>query len=195
MKIIINENESYEIKIEEITLKSLVDLVDRLNNAFPSDKITAYVSGQTIVTNPRETETLINGFQVRTKRKYTKQNQKPIKTINKKPKKMNPKGIIPFRTNRDETIKVFKLHYFGTKEDKERYVTEINTNDKLKNSLTWNEDVVKSLSGLRKRFKITPGEVGIKEFPKTRGRNTSKEVSGLIKPKVEKVEKDEVEYY
>lgn len=193
MKIKINENESYEIITDEITLANLVDLVNRLHNAFPSEKITTYSNRKTTTILPREVEK---------KREYThskqfidKQNN--IKTGVKgltragtpRQRKFTPRGILTYSTNRDEAIVLLRLHYLGTKEEKLAYAKKFNKD--------WNE-ILKSTSHIKDKFKITPQEVGIKFFPSRGGMHRKDKVDFILgkPPTVQSPEKkDEVTYY
>lgn len=168
MKIKINDYESYEINtLDEITLVSLTDLVERLNNAFPSERITTYSSGHITRIEPRTIEPnsfMRAGKLVTPKKRLGRPPKNPdsnsVPSKPKKPYKRKHKwnrGTVLYRSNRDELIKVIKLHYFGNKEDKNKYAEGL--------GMVWQTDIVKGLDMLRKRNNITPKEVGMDRFP------------------------------
>lgn len=205
MRIKINDNESYEIGMNEgeiITLADLTDLVERLNNAFPSERtMTFHGKGHTVV-EPRisplpklseqskerygqnkgkkykhSKEFLEKGYGKTTKKSYYK----------KKGKIKHPKGSISYRKNRDETINMMKVNYFGDEKEKENYAKNI--------GIDWQE-IAKDIWRLRNKFKITPQEVGLDKFP-TRGKavkfikNLQSSQNGKKKDEI----LDEVKYY
>lgn len=277
MKIKISDNEIIEIKniYEEFTLADLTDLVERLNNAFPSEKITTFLGHKTTITLPyspkinktaggisRETaiEMLkdyyfnhkntkvpkekasylrkhlslqpqeiglkripqgrirwedINLYQLNPNEKiisnnYSNENKKKYKhsqtylekgygktgtseLTTKRKKEFVKRGTIPFRTNRDEAIKVTKLHYFGNKDEKKKYAQALN--------MDWQMDIVKGLHGIRNRFNIKSQEVGLTTFPKKYEFKKIKEIKAISEKQPEQSEKpkdellEEVQYY
>jgi len=77
-------------------------------------------------------------------------------------KERGPRNAYPWINNKEELIKVFKINYYGSKEDKEKVAKE--------QGKTW-EDISKNLFYLRNHGKIVPKDLGLKYFPSLRGKN------------------------
>lgn len=70
----------------------------------------------------------------------------------------------PWKNDKAELIKAFKIFYNGTKEEKERYANKVG--DK------WNH-LVKNLFYQRREGKIKPKDLGMKYFPSLRGKEVN----------------------
>jgi hypothetical protein len=79
---------------------------------------------------------------------------------------------------RDNVIEMIKIHYTGTKEDRDRLAKK--HNDSYLN-------LSKSFSGLIKRFNIKPGEIGLKKFKKEFKNENKEEIKNFINKMSEKV--------
>ena len=182
MKIKINEKETYEIELDdEVSLQGLKDLVKRieiLSNITP-----------TLSTPSLSTPSLS-----KPKRKYNISNDdlKDIKCVNCSSQRFYKKGYsksglrrlvcknckVSFTVDngnikkeeeetfsrrkpmqwkgREDIINALKIHYFGSKAEKMEFAKDKET--------SWS-NINKSFHGLRKRFNISPQEVGLQEFP------------------------------
>jgi len=81
---------------------------------------------------------------------------------------------------RDSVVEMIKVHYTGTKEDRDRLAKK--HNDSYLN-------LSKSFSNLIKRFNIKPGEIGLKEFKKENEKESKnkEEIKNFINKMSEKV--------
>jgi len=112
-----------------------------------------------------------------------------IQIGNIKKKVYRKKGVArAFNRSREEALKVLKIHYHGSKEDKS-ILGEIYNSE-------WGE-LSKGFSAMKKRWDIAPDEVGLIAFPKRSGShfiqnlripnyNISKEKADLYSKKLKK---------
>ena len=75
------------------------------------------------------------------------------------------RGKARIKWNRELAIKALKIHYHSTKSEKEAFASSLNVPN-------WNY-LLKATSALRRRFDISPQEIGLSFFPKHH--NTKKE--------------------
>jgi hypothetical protein len=137
MKIILNEYESYEIKLpdnKEFSIQELSVLVDRLNRVlkiFGRDEIMKNIKEGSIE-----------------KRKYIK-----TKVGNRTYSRANMR---PFTKNREIALQLIHTHYWGSDEQKEALAKQLN--------ISW-YNIMKAMSGFRKKWNVKPEEVELKAFP------------------------------
>jgi len=193
MKIKINENESYEVKINEgiYSAEEFLALLERLTGVLTTlmqQKIVKKItptqtpSIPTHLVNGRELpigikcphcssinlykqgfSNLVDGKKIQRwfcrdcdrsfREDFAFKNREPDFV----PKRRRSKVITRWK-DRDEVIRLIKLHYFGTREQKEAFARNKHE------SATWTH-VLKCISNLRKRYNIKPEEIGLKEFP------------------------------
>lgn len=124
MKVRINENETYELKIpdEEVSPQQLFGILSRLQNI-----------GKLL-----NREAMFGGNHYKTRKSGS-----------------GRLGKVIWTKDRDEAVKLLKLHYTGTRAEKEAYA-------KLHN-IEWKVLVNRTFS-FRKKWDIKPREVGIKQF-------------------------------
>lgn len=132
MKIKINSREAYEIQLPETIGKdeliSITERFEKLIKFLGKDELMASVPEE----NKKEK-----------KIKYPSGRKKPHKR--------------EWARNRNMVIKLLKIHYFGTKGDKEIISKNLKAN--------WSDNIMRSLTNLTKKWKIQPKEVGLKKFP------------------------------
>lgn len=178
MKIKINNQESYEVAVaEEYTATGFVEFSERIN------KIAKVISETT------ETDTIpiskmgkpsnplpIVGISCKHcgstnlnrdgKAKGDPRQRYACKDCGRKFKegiKPKERGKAKFKwKDRDEVIRVLRMHYTGTKAEKQAYANS--------KGAEWNI-ITKSFSNLRKRYNVQPAEIGLTDFPnlKTKG--------------------------
>lgn len=207
MKIKINENETYEIKLnDEVSLQDLKNLINRIE--ILSDGVISATSTPAIPT--------------KLKRKYVfsndNDNLKNVKCINCSSQRFLKKGLskkglrrlvcknckVSFTINEEgnvitppkkrkhmkwegktDVIDALKIHYFGTKAQKMQFAENKNA--------SW-ETITKAIHELRRRFNINPQEIGLQEFPVHKvGRPTkAEEVKEEEVEQVEQVEPEQI---
>jgi len=94
-------------------------------------------------------------------------NKSDIIDNHSKNKKENNRGKrvpYPWINNKTELIKIFKIYYYGTKEQKDEIASKL--------GVTW-EDISKNLFYQKKKEKITPKDLGLKYFPTLRGKHVN----------------------
>lgn len=72
---------------------------------------------------------------------------------------LKPRNRIKLVSNRDDVIKLLKLHYFGSKEEKQNFAASVNRD--------WKK-VRCCLTSYKRTYKIEPEEIGLKRFPTTK---------------------------
>lgn len=138
MKIKVNENETYEINFpEDVDTQQFFELFSRLSH------ISKMISKDPIVQSSFRSPINSNGT-----RHY--RNTGIHKAFNK---------------DREEAIRFGRLHYHGTKEEKQKVAAEC--------KLGW-DDLIKGFSYAKKKWKIKPHELGLRNFP-GQGGNVIKE--------------------
>lgn len=177
MKIQINDNESYEINLNDVVtleeLKTLVKKVELLSE--PLSKPKPMMTIKTTTHNFNNDDKTIKcsncgstilykkGFSRNGYRRMVckdcgisftigKNDKEETKRLRRKPMKWN---------GRDDVIKALKIHYEGTKEEKLRFAKNKKT--------TWS-NITKVIHNLRIKHDIKPKELGLKSFPILRGR-------------------------
>lgn len=153
MEIIINKDKI--LKIED--KMNLVDFLELADMLMPFSKV-AVTEAKAEVSTPR----LIGRPPAEKSKWYIdgKESGK-IKSVKSNPyhkpktkRKMRHKWL-----NREHALQAIKLHYLGTGEQKEAFT--------IQEGMSWVE-LSKSFSGLIKRFKIKPGEIGLSHFKRDR---------------------------
>jgi len=137
MKIKINEQETYEIVIDngkEYTFEEFLQLIGKLV------KISKIISTDTPLPLTKNDPTKMESV-------------KPQEGLFKK----KQRGKARIQWNRDLAVEAVKTHYHATKEEKEAFAQSQNVPD-------WNY-LLKAMSILKRRFNITPSEVGMTAFP------------------------------
>ena len=132
MKIIINESETYEIKIpNEVNAKDFMKLLTSFDNVVKLIKFN--IIREEFRKNPNYKNEVIG-----TARIYTKHKLKSNTRV--------------WCDTREKTLDLMQYAYHGTKEDRLR-VVEIT-------GIPWNE-IVKGFNGLKRRYNMQPQEIGL----------------------------------
>jgi hypothetical protein len=202
MKIIINSNETYEIKDEILTL------IDFLNTAEKLKAFTTQIIETGKETLETETEKIDDGRSdikeavyklkksgmdnseiakklgitpLKVKKLYksaymTKwHDQKKESKIGKIMNGNTTKRKIKVRWNdREEVVRLMKTYFKGTPEQRQKFAD--------KKGMTW-VDLTKVVHQLIKRYKITPQEVGVTELRKIAKRKAKNKINIQIQPK------------
>ena len=198
MKIKINENETYEIKLnEEVSLNELKDLMRKVEA----------LSNPTFSSQPLIPTPTINLLPPKRKYNIIKEELKGVKCINCGSQRIYKKGftksgvrrlvckncnisftiqkegeiIVPVKQkrrkgmkwNKENVVKALKIHYFGSKAEKVQFAED--------NQNSW-ENVMKSIHGLRTRYNIPPQEIGLQEYPTIKCRKIQKNELKIIQP-------------
>jgi len=168
VKFRLSPDETYEVKLQEEyseeELPRFFELIEKIKNMTFVKKPEYVLDLDRIKT--KKIEEIENNAHERKKRKYTRRGKYNKKKIIKDNSEQNSEQKpIKKRENkqwltwddRDEVINALRIHYRGTPELKQRFANMKRTEWK---NILW------ALHGLKKRYKITPEEVGLKEFPK-----------------------------
>jgi len=135
MKIIINPNETYDIKLPEvIDAEKFIEILNQFDNIAKIIKINS-ITGTNIKNFKTDFQKRENGI---AKSKY----DFPKKRIN----------TISFFDNREKVLDILQYHYYGTKTDKERIAKIID--------MKWVE-ISKRFHSLIFRYDIQPNEIGL----------------------------------
>lgn len=193
MKIKINENETYEIRLnEEISFHELKELVRKIeflsegsesSEGFTRIPIKKERKKYTIVDDKKLLKNVVCvscGSQRLYKKGFTKNNERrlicknchvsfTISKDNGAALQVRKKPTTRWK-DRNEVLNAVKIHYFGTDEEKNQFAEMKNT--------TW-MNVMKAINNLRRRFNVKPQEVGLEEFPNKRGKKSIKSIPNL----------------
>ena len=184
MKIKINENETYEIKLnDEVSLQSLKELIGKIEilsgpQTFVQPKTpqpqTIFVNNRPKHYNTKNSknsnfgsikcikcehigEFYNKGFSTNGSRRLLCKLCKTSFTIQKEGRPISPTRRKPMKWNgREDIMDALKIHYFGQREDKLMFAEKKGT--------SW-DNIAKTIHVLRKRHNISPQEIGLKEFP------------------------------
>lgn len=102
--------------------------------------------------------------------KYKNGSSEIIETKNNKPLQRRE-----WCDSKEKVIKLLKIHYFGSKEDKNEIAKKI--------GLTWT-NINKSFYNIKNRFNIQPKDIGLKRFPTSKeliNKTNRKEVISSLK--------------
>lgn len=135
MKIKINEEETYENSKEEYTIEELSSLIDNLKEISETPVLTKKKKAG----RPKLDEPTQGGFPV----------------LSPRVKKKRRKQMVRW-DDRDEVLKALRIHYHGTKGEKLAYARD--------KGMDWNQ-LMKGFSGLKKRYNVTPQEIGLQTYP------------------------------
>jgi hypothetical protein len=149
----ISKDETYEVKFRdeysEEEMPDFFELVEKIKNLSSNKERKPVI----IIKSEKVSEP-----DKKKKRKYKKsgkyKNHK--NSVEPKVKHRKRRASAVHWEDRDEAVNVLRIHYRGTPELKQRFANMKRTDWKT---------LTKSFSNLRKRYKITPEEVGIKFFP------------------------------
>jgi predicted RNA-binding Zn-ribbon protein involved in translation (DUF1610 family) len=190
MKIKISEQESYEIQFDELTAEEFLKYAEKISllsdgtSAIPAEKKIA--KKKTKAGRPIQPKIGTDGKEVncpncgsiRVYRKglsrsgqqrfmcsncnisFTNKGEEDL-TKEGKPRQRKRRRPAVSWDSRSEALKAIRIHYFGTKEDKDLFARQ--------KGVPW-EQIMKSTHNLRARYNIRPTEVGLKEFPTKKGR-------------------------
>jgi len=178
MKIKINEKETYEIQLDnEVSLQHLKDLVNRIEILSGTPTITPVKTEQAVKTEARK-YVIVNddisdiacpkcnsqklykkGFSNNGSRRLVCRSCGHSFTVKEegenKPKVKKRRKVMKWE-GRVDVIKALKIHYFGTRAEKMQFA------EYKKGS--W-ETITKAIHVLRKKFNISPQEVGLQKYP------------------------------
>ena len=133
MKIKINSHEAYEIQLPETIGKDeLISITERF------EKLIKFLGKDELMAGSPE------------------EKSSKVKKINY-PAERKPMHRREWARDKNIVIKLLKIHYLGTKEQKEAIAKELKTD--------WNDNIMRSLTNLTKRHKIQSKEIGLKKFP------------------------------
>jgi hypothetical protein len=145
MKIKLNDKEYFNIELDdEIDLDELNGILFRLNNVskiFSKDvfKISKHSDNSNNNHNTDNNLTATGRPKIKYKRKNEHNFRNPVNT-------------------KEKTIELLKLHYYGTDEEKEKFIKNINFYS------DWTI-FSKRFFNLRKKFNIQPSEIGLNSYP------------------------------